>query len=414
MLRLFWGLAMLACLVCQANSWRDIYVDNSFEGQGRGTAEAPYQTVQEALADSLAATPTFSADVIWIRGTGRPYFGPVEVPNRNALLFRGYGEQRPELTITGLVAATTIKSGDDYASPFYACMPPAQVGLENLRISNASQDRSGRWYAADIQAFVSWEASVTNNPAHMRFGIRDCEFAAAGSNGCLRLRDLDQRHKEELVAAGHWSLVERCIFAGEADLLTLASQQRAALTSNVFLGGRRAIFCEGWTNGVYQRLTEQVRIRCNRFYNQAEAVLFGGVYPEFLFARNTCVAGEAGLHLGFLRDNMEPRGEVTVAGNIFCGGSAAAAYACPEWADSVLFGENLFDGLPGTGEGALAGEAQFLSLDPGSPDFLRPAETSAANLEDRYLGALAPVPEPGLLWLLGMAFLGAVRAREAF
>ena len=62
--------------------WIDWYVDNTFEGDSQGTEEAPFKTIQEAVAASVASNATFSADTIWIKGTGKPYYGPVEIPTR--------------------------------------------------------------------------------------------------------------------------------------------------------------------------------------------------------------------------------------------------------------------------------------------------------------------------------------------
>jgi len=389
-------------LTLQAGGWIDWYVDNTFEGDSQGTEEAPFKTIQEAVAASLASNATFSADTIWIKGTGKPYYGPIEIPNKNAMRLAGYGEVKPEITVTGEVAQTVIKSGDNYASPFYACMPPAQVGLENLIVRNDVATPAGISYCADVQTWVSWEASVRETPEKMRFGVRNCEFYASGNNVCFRLRDLDQRHKQELVDADHWSMVWNCKFQGEGDLMHLSSQEKALVVSNTFIGGGRAMVFEGWTNAVYSRLTENVKIKQNLFFNQQNAVLYSGVCDDLEFSHNTCVLA-SGTHVSLTDTGLDPRSTTYVEDNIFQKGEAAVQFAEESWSEKVTVRDNLFEEVDSYGEYPVVGEAKFVSVDPEDVDFLRPNYDSDADRGEYYLGALAPIPEPQLI--LGLAFL---------
>ena len=393
-------------------SWSDWYVDNSASDPvADGTEEHPFSTIQEAVAASLAKQAAFSADTIYIKGTGNPYYGPIEIPNQNAMRLKGYGDLKPEITLTGAVEATTIKSGDNYRNPTYACMPPAQVGLENLIIKNESTSPNLH-YAADVQCWVSWEASVTGFPERIRLGILDCSFLASGSNVCLRVRDLDQRHNQELIDANHRSLVTRCFFQGDGDLVHLSAQQKVDLTSNVFYAGESAIYFEGMTNSVYSRLTQDVRVTYNCFFKQGKASLFSGIYPDLLFQNNTCV-GVEGTHLAFLQNNLEARGEVNAFRNIFVSGTNVLAFASEDWKDLVSVDENIFFDVAGVGTNQEITDPQFLSEDLASEDFLRPAETSPAGKLGYYLGAVAPVPEPTLIFISLLSALIIFRSGKA-
>ena len=397
-------------LTLQGGGWIDWYVDNTFEGESLGTEEAPFKTIQEAVAASLASNATFSADTIWIKGTDKPYYGPIEIPNKNAMRLAGYGEVKPEITVTGEVAQTVIKSGDNYASPFYACMPPAQVGLENLIVRNDIAAPAGICYCADVQAWVSWEASVRETPEKMRFGVRNCEFYASGNNVCFRLRDLDQRHKQELVDADHWSMVWNCKFQGEGDLMHLSSQEKALVVSNTFIGGGRAMVFEGWTNAVYSRLTENVKIKQNLFFNQQNAVLYSGVCDDLEFSHNTCVLA-SGTHVSLTDTGLDPRGTTYVEDNIFQKGETAVQFAEESWSEKVTVRDNLFEEIDSYGEYPVVGEAKFVSVDPEDVDFLRPNYDSDADRGEYYLGALAPIPEPACLFAFALVLASLIRRR---
>ena len=382
--------------------WIDWYVDNTFEGESLGTEEAPFKTIQEAVAASVASNATFSADTILIKGTEKPYYGPIEIPNKNAMRLKGYGEVKPEVTVTGEVAQTVIKSGDNYASPFYACMPPAQVGLENLIVKNDIASPAGVFYCADIQTWVSWEESVRETPEKMRFGVKNCEFYASNGCVCFRLRDLDQRHNQSLVEADHWSMVWNCKFQGEGDLMHLSSQEKALVVSNTFLGGGRAMVFEGWTNAVYSRLTENVKIKQNLFFGQQQAVLYSGVCDDLEFSHNTCVLN-SGTHISLTDTGLDPRSKTYVNDNIFQKGDETVQFAEASWSEKVSVKDNLFEEVDSYGEYPVVGEAKFVSVDPEDVDFLRPNYDSDADRGGYYLGALAPVPEPQLI--LGLAVL---------
>jgi hypothetical protein len=397
-------------LTLQGGGWIDWYVDNTFEGDSLGTEEAPFKTIQEAVAASLASNATFSADTIWIKGTDKPYYGPIEIPNKNAMRLAGYGEVKPEITVTGEVAQTVIKSGDNYASPFYACMPPAQVGLENLIVRNDIAAPAGICYCADVQAWVSWEESVRETPEKMRFGIRNCEFYAKNGNVCFRLRDLDQRHKQELVDADHWSMVWNCKFQGEGDLMHLSSQEKALVVSNTFIGGGRAMVFEGWTNAVYSRLTENVKIKQNLFFNQQTAVLYSGVCDDLEFSHNTCVLA-SGTHVSLTDTGLDPRSTTYVEDNIFQKGEAAVQFAEESWSEKVTVRDNLFEEVDSYGEYPVVGEAKFVSVDPEDVDFLRPNYDSDADRGEYYLGALAPIPEPACLFAFALVLASLIRRR---
>jgi len=397
-------------LTSHAGGWIDWYVDNTFEGDSTGTEAAPFKTIQEAVAASVASNATFSADTIWIKGTGTPYYGPIEIPNKNAMRLAGYGDVKPEITVTGEVAQTVIKSGDNYASPFYACMPPAQVGLENLIVRNEIASPAGIFYCADVQTWVSWEESVRETPEKMRFGVRNCEFYAKGGNVCFRLRDLDQRHNQALLEADHWSMVWNCKFQGEGDLMHLSSQEKALVVSNTFLGGGRAMVFEGWTNAVYSRLTENVKIKQNLFYGQQIAVLHSGVCDDLEFSHNTCVM-DGGTHVSLTDTGLDPRSTTYVKDNIFQKGENAVQFAEESWSEKVKFSDNLFEEVDSYGEYPVVGEAKFVSVDPEDVDFLRPNYDSDAQREGYYLGALAPIPEPACLLMLVLALAALIRRR---
>ena len=397
-------------LTLQGAGWIDWYVDNTYEGESKGTEEAPFKTIQEAVAASLASNATFSADTILIKGTEKPYYGPIEIPNKNAMRLKGYGDVKPEITVTGEVAQTVIKSGDNYASPFYACMPPAQVGLENLIVRNDIAAPAGICYGADVQVWVSWEESVRETPEKMRFGVRNCEFYATNGNVCFRLRDLDQRHNQALVDADHWSMVWNCKFEGEGDLMHLSSQEKALVVSNTFIGGGRAMVFEGWTNAVYSRLTENVKIKQNLFFNQQNAILYSGVCDDLEFSHNTCVLA-SGTHVSLTDTGLDPRSTTYVEDNIFQKGEAAVQFAEESWSEKVSFRDNLFEEVDSYGEYPVVGEAKFLSVDPEDVDFLRPNYDSDADRGEYYLGALAPVPEPACLFAFILVLAALVRRR---
>ena len=405
-------LTFLFSTLCTFASWSDWYVDNSVSDPAPdGSKKHPFSTIQEAVAASQAKQAVFSADTIYIKGTGNPYYGPIEIPNQNAMRLKGYGDLKPEITLTGAVEATTIKSGDNYRNPTYACMPPAQVGLENLIIKNESTSPNLH-YAADVQCWVSWEASVTGFPERIRLGILDCSFLARGSNVCLRVRDLDQRHNQELIDADHRSLVTRCFFQGSRDLVHLSAQQKVDLTSNIFYAGQSALYFEDMTNSVYSRLTQDVRITYNRFFHQRNGALFSGIYPDFLFQNNTCI-GLNGTHLAFLQEKLEARGEVSVLRNIFVSGANVLALAEEGWENLLSVNDNLFFNVAAVGDQQEIADPQFLSEELISADFLRPAETSPAVHPGYYLGAVAPVPEPTLIFISLLSALVIFGTRKA-
>ena len=397
-------------LTLHAGGWIDWYVDNTFEGDSTGTEAAPFKTIQEAVAASVASNATFSADTIWIKGTGTPYYGPIEIPNKNAMRLAGYGDVKPEITVTGEVAQTVIKSGDNYANPFYACMPPAQVGLENLIVKNDIASPAGIYYCADVQTWVSWEESVREKPERMRFGVRNCEFYASNGCVCFRLRDLDQRHNQALLEADHWSMVWNCKFQGEGDLMHLSSQEKALVVSNTFLGGGRAMVFEGWTNAVYSRLTENVKIKQNLFFGQQISVLYSGVCDDLEFSHNTCVLN-SGTHISLTDTGLDPHSTTYVEDNIFQKGEETVQFAEESWSEKVKFSDNLFEEVDSYGEYPVVGEAKFVSTDPDDPDFLRPNFDSDADRGGYYLGALAPIPEPACLFAFALVLAVLIRRR---
>lgn len=398
---------------CLFAAWQDWYVDNTWTGINRGTQFEPFTNIQHAVNFVASTSGVFSADTIYVKDTGIPYTGPIVFPNINAMRLKGYNG-RPTITYTGETGAHTIQSGDNYFNPNFACFPPSQVGLEQLRIENLTE-ADGKWFCADIQTWVSWEAGLTNefgrpDYERYRYGVHDCEFSGGGRNGGVQLRDLDQRHRPDLDAV-HTSLVWNCMISDCRIGINIMSSRKVRVYRNYFISNRVALSAIQTTNSIYQRLYSNIVACFNVIAFSSECAAQSGVYPSLLLYNNTIYA-TAGTGLFLNAGILDPHGLAGLNNNLFCNNSAAwladhsdtnllsAAYNL-YFSNVVTTGWEVFDAHP------IYGNPQFVSTDPDDALFLYPLAGSAADQSGwdgiPYIGALPPVPEPCILSMLVMA-----------
>jgi hypothetical protein len=412
--------ASLPLSLCAA--YQDWFVDNTWTGATLGTINAPFTAIQAAVDFAVATNGVFNADTINVKATGQDYYGPIVIPNINAMRLKGTNGY-PVITLTGAVAASTISSGNNYFSPSLACFPPSQVGLEHLSIRNEST-ATGSWFCADVQVWVSWEAGLTNSSGgrlteRERFGILDCFFDGSNQHGGIRLRDLDQRHRLDLDSV-HTSLVSQCTFENCSVGIQLSSQVKARICDNWFFSNAVAITAVEGTNAVYQRAYSNIVVCFNVVAWCTGDALESDIYPLLLAYNNTfygnggtgCVLDAAGYGYG---------GAAQLQNNIFMD-NAATWFADSSDTNALIVSNNLYfantfaTGWELFGGGAVTDDPAFACTDLGCVDFLRPLEFSpAANLTGLfggvdYLGARSPVPEPAVLLSLAAALL--VRRRS--
>jgi hypothetical protein len=411
-----YSIVMVFCVyvpACLIAAWQDWYVDNTWTGINRGTKAEPFTNIQHAVDYVASTSGVFSADTIYIKDTGVPYTGPVVFPNINAMRLKGYNG-RPTITYTGESGAHTIQSGDNYFNPNFACFPPSQVGLEQLRIENLTE-ANGNWFCADIQTWVSWEAGLTNefgqpDYERYRYGIHDCEFSGSGRNGGIQLRDLDQRHRPDLDAV-HTSLVWNCTISDCRIGINIMSSQKARVYQNYFISNQVALSAVQTTNSIYQRPYSNVVACFNVIAFSSESAVQSGVYPTLLLYNNTIYA-TAGTSLFLNAGAQAPQGPAGLNNTVFCNNTAAwladhndtnllSAEYNLYYSNAVTTGWDVFDTHP------IYGDPLFVSTDPADALFLYPLAGSAADQAGwegiPFIGALPPVPEPGILSALGIA-----------
>lgn len=398
--------------------WADWYVDNTWTGEALGTAEAPFTNIQAALA--MAGASNFAANTINVRATGVPYEGPLVFRNMNALRLRGYGG-RPVIRYTGATGAHTIMSGTNYnlASP-YACMPPAQVGLENLRIENYTT-ATGEWYCADVQTWVTWEYKYTGMPERLRYGITNVIFDGGGLNGGVRLRDLDQGH---MVPWGipyqnfHTSLIQGCVFERCRTGVRIMSMQCARVAYNWFISNGIGVTAVETTNMLYKRAYDTIHVGYNVFAWCERDGIRGGIYSNVVYYNNTFYQC-GGTGTVFDAGTMASYGNAALWNNIFY--ANGAAWVARE-ADTNLLSaaHNLYwdnagqTGWEEFGMFAITADPAFVAVDLADAEFLSPLAGGPADVPGAggaaFLGARAPVPEP-MLSVCGLLMLFLLHKR---
>ncbi|MCX7846645.1 MAG: hypothetical protein N2595_01225 [bacterium] len=383
--------------------WADWYVDNTWTGETLGTLDAPFTNIQTAIV--MAGASNFAANTINVRDTGIPYEGPLVFRNMNALRLRGYGG-RPTIRYSGAVGAHTIMSGTNYnLASAYACMPPAQVGLENLRIENHTT-ASGEWYCADVQTWVTWEYKYTGMPERLRYGITNVIFDGAGRNSGVRLRDLDQGHMVPWgipYANFHTSLVQGCVFARCKTGVRIMSMQCARVAYNWFISNDLGVTAVEMTNGPYKRAYDTIHVGYNVFAWCAQDGIRGGIYSNLVYYNNTFFAC-GGTGTLFNAGAFASYGKAGLYNNIFYA-NGAAWVADPADTNLLAAGHNMYwanaatTGWEAFGTPAYFTNPLFVSVDYGDPTlFLCPELNGPADVPGfggaTFLGARAPIPEP--------------------
>lgn len=386
----------------RSSSWQEWYVDNSWTGAVDGSITAPFTNIQEAIDFVVTSNGAFCADTLLVKDTGRPYYGPIIFPNMNALRLKGWNG-RPVITLTGAVSATTIMSGTNYFNPIYACMPPAQVGLENLRIENQSTV-IGDYFCVDVQTWVSWE---NPDPSQHRYGISNVVFNGNGIHGGIRLRDLDQGH---MVPWGipynnfHTSLVQACHIEECRTGVEVMPMQCAILRGNWFVSNTTGIAMNQTTNWPYLRLYDSVYSLYNIFAWCDNNGIAGGVYSNLVYQNNTFYdCGTTGLL--FSAGQMAPYGNAQLYNNIFYA-NGAGWHALVSMTNMIDAAWNLYyTNAVQTGWEAFGFsniyENPLLTIAPTDEWFLHPEDGSpaahvAAMNGATFIGALPPIPEPFL------------------
>ncbi len=393
-----------------AATWSNLWVDNTWTGAVAGTEAAPFTNIQAAVDYTDATLGSWSSVSIIIRNTGTDYEGQVMVPNAQALRLVGTNG-RPTLVYHGTAPLNTIQSDTNYFYP--PAMPPAQVGLENLRVENHSS-APGELYCAAIQTWHSVEPAVTNPPAAPRFGVHDCMFDGRGDKGGVLLYDLKQ-HPD--IEAYNSNLVWNCRFERCTAGVTLWAGKEARIFGNWFVSNGAAVVAVADTNSVYQRAYRDIYVYHNIMAWCADAGCRGGVYPNLVYYNNTFYEC-GGTNVSFNAGVLGPEGPAELHNNIFYNGSAAWI-ADMATTNMLIVSNNLYNAMGSAtgweqfGGGAMTNPPDFASQTPGAAEFLYLNDASPAAHKSglyggaTYLGALPPVPEPGavctLLVLAGMA-----------
>ncbi len=392
-------LALLLCVPLSAGTWQEWYVDNSWTGETHGTLEAPFTNIQATIDFVVSTSGMWSADTILVKDTGVPYEGALMFPNMNAMRLMGY-DGCPVIKYSGAEGASTIMSGTNYLNPNFACMPPAQVGLENLRIENLTT-APGDWYCADIQTWVSWEPDRT--PDQYRFGVSNCVFYGGGVNSGVKLRDLDQRHMPSMFPPGiHTSLVQNCTFTECGTGVKVMSMQSAKILNNWFVSNGVGVTAVETTNAVYLRTYSNIVVCFNVFAWGGKDVIEGGIYPRLFYYNNTFYEN-AGTGVLFNAGVQELPGTGQLHNNLFYGNLAAWVANAGD-TNRLIANNNLYytnaiaTGWESFGTSNVfddpllvldSADEYFLYLDPSSPAADRPAGYGGAT----FIGALPPIPE---------------------
>ncbi len=381
-----------------ASTWSNLWVDNSWTGAVVGSEAAPFTNIQAAIDFADVTMGSWSAVSIIIRTTGTDYEGQVRVPNAQALRLVGTNG-RPVLVYSGAAPLNTIQSGTNYFNG--AGMPPAQVGLENLRIENRAT-ATAELYCAAMHTWHSVEPAVTNPPASPRYGVHDCIFDGNGNKGGVLLYDLKQHGAIEPYNS---NLVWNCRFENCTAGVTLLAGKEAHIFSNWFISNGVAVVAVADTNSVYQRAYRDIFVYHNVMAWCADAGCRGGVYPNLVYYNNTfyeCGGTDVYCNAGVLG----PEGPAGLYNNIFYNGIAAWV-ADMATTNMLVVSNNLYyamayaTGWESFGGGVMTNPPDFASQTPGDPAFLYLSDSSpAAHLAGlyggaTYLGALPPVPEPG-------------------
>ena len=415
--------SVLAATALHAGQWLDYYVDNSWTGAVLGTSAAPFTNIQAAIDFTVFTDGMFAASTIYVKPTGSEYTGLLLFPNLNAMRLKGWGGM-PTIAYRGGGPHSTIMSDTNYGSPVYACLPPAQVGLETLAIINDTS-APGDWYCADVQPWVSWEPGLTNTPERYRFGVSNCIFYGAGRNGGLKLRDLDQRH---LVPSDipyfnyHTSLVQRCRFEQCRVGVKAMSLQFARIADNWFVSNAVAITAVQSNFWPYIRPYTNLFIAFNVFESCAGDAVQADNFNELIIQNNTFYQG-GGTGAVLNAVDFDYHGTAQLHNNIFYD-NGGAWIAAAEDTNALIAGNNLYYANPETGweafgTGSLTNvPPDFVSQTPGDPDFLRPNIGSPAAYRTNlfggvtFLGALPPLPEPGALLALPLLLVRRAARRN--
>ena len=314
----------------------------------------------------------FGANTLYVKDTGVEYAGPLTFPNINAMRLKGWSG-RPTIAYRGSGPYSTIMSGTNYGSPVYACLPPAQVGLEDLKIVNETTAQ-GDWYCADIQPWVSWEAGLTNTPERYRFGVTNCVFNGAGRNGGVMLRDLDQRH---MVPWGipyfnyHTSLVQRCQFDNCRIGVKAMPLQFARIADNVFTSNGVAVTAVQTNFWPYIRPYTNLFIAFNIFHASAGDAIKADNFDQ-LFVQNNTFYQNGGTGVNVNAASLGYSGTAELHNNLlyenYAGFSADAADTNALVANNNLFYTNaVADPWDSFGTSNVYADPQFVSTTPADP-----------------------------------------------
>jgi len=411
------GMCLCAGAAAQAASvWSNLYVNNAWTGPTLGTAAAPFTNIQAAVNYADDSFGPWSSVSIIIADTGTNYEGQVLIPNAQALRLVGTNG-RPAIVYHGAAPLNTIQSDTNYFYP--PDMPPAQVGLENLRIENHAS-APGELYCAAIQTWHSVEPAVTNPPAAPRLGVHDCIFDGRGDKGGVLLYDLKQ-HPD--IEAYNSNLVWNCRFERCTIGVKLWAGKEAHIFGNWFVSNGVAIVAVADTNSVYQRAYRDIYVDHNIMAWCADAGCRGGVYPNLVYYNNTFYEC-GGTNVCFNAGVLGPEGPAQLQNNIFYNGMAAWI-ADVATTNMLIVSNNLYyamavaTGWESFGGGIMTNPPDFASQTPGDPQFLYLSDASPAAHKTglyggaTYLGALPPVPEPGVACaMLVLAGMAARRARQ--
>jgi len=397
-----------------AATWSNLWVNNAWTGAVAGTEAAPFTNIQAAVDFADATFGAWSSVSIIVSDTGTNYEGQVRVPNGQALRLVGTNGM-PMIVYSGSAPLNTIQSDTNY---FYgAGMPPAQVGLENLRVENHSS-APGELYCAAIQAWHSVEPAVTNPPASPRFGVHDCLFNGRGDKGGVLLYDLKQHASIE---GYNSNLIWNCRFENCTAGVTLLAGKEAHVFGNWFISNGAAVVAVADTNSVYQRAYRDIFVDHNVMAWCADAGCRGGVYPNLVYYNNTFYEC-GGTNVSFNAGVLGPDGPAELHNNIFYNGGAAWI-ADLATTNLLVVSNNLYNAMAAVtgwesfGGGAMTNPPDFASQTPGDPEFLYLSETSPAAHKTglyggaTYLGALPAVPEPGTVCVI-MLLAGMLQRRQ--
>lgn len=384
--------------------WGDYWVDNTWTGMPAGTELEPFTSIQDAVNYIHTNVGSWSAVTLYIVDSGQPYVGQVVVPNMQALRLYGINGM-PTLFYQGDDPVNTIQSGTNY---FAIGMPPAQVGLVNLRVENHTT-ATGEFYGAAIHTWHSQEPGVTEE----RFGVHDCIFDGRGDKGGILLYDLKQHAHVEPYNS---NLVWNSHFYNCTVAIDLLSQLEAHIFQNYFISNDVAIRATANTNMVYQRRYRDIIVYHNVFAWNRDGGIQTGIYPDSHYFNNTFYAN-GGTNFSFAAGILTPEGTNIFHNNIFYGGQVGwipdvAATNLLDVSHNLYYDMVYYNDWEAFGHNISLQDPQFYSEDVSDPYFLYLDEHSPVGHFDplfggaTYLGALPPIPEPalgiGLLMAVGM------------